>query len=280
MRIVLIVTYFGKLPFWFPAFQVSCKYNPEIKWLIFSDTPQPLGCPENLIFIPFSIEKFCDLASKKLGVQINLSANFLYKLCDFKPAFGLIYEDYLGGYDFWGHCDIDIIWGKITNHITEDLLEKYDILTSRKKRISGHFCLYRNTNKKNRIILNISHLKHFLQDYNKCHRIDEEHLSLYLNKLTSSKCLYWIKKNLLKKETPRIFWDQVLTTSGSHQRAMIKKSGGFFEWKKGIVYNIKGYEIMYLHFHVLKTLPSFTICNINPEDNKILLTPQGITSSK
>ena len=30
------------------------------------------------------------------------------------------------GYDFWGHCDMDLIWGDIRNFITEDVLSKYD----------------------------------------------------------------------------------------------------------------------------------------------------------
>ena len=36
-----------------------------------------------------------------------------YKLCDFKPAYGFIFGEYLKEYDYWGHCDIDIVWGDL-----------------------------------------------------------------------------------------------------------------------------------------------------------------------
>jgi hypothetical protein len=32
-----------------------------------------------------------------------------YKICDWKPFYGHIFREYLVAYDFWGHCDMDII---------------------------------------------------------------------------------------------------------------------------------------------------------------------------
>ena len=37
----------------------------------------------------------------------------ILKLCDYKPAYGLIFEDELIGYDYWGFCDTDILLGDI-----------------------------------------------------------------------------------------------------------------------------------------------------------------------
>ena len=49
-------------------------------------------------------------------------------------------------YDFWGYCDIDLIFGNIRKFITDDILDKYDKILSR-----GHFTLFRNKDSINTI---------------------------------------------------------------------------------------------------------------------------------
>lgn len=63
-----------------------------------------------------------------------------YKLCDFRPAYGYIFAEYLTQYDFWGHCDNDVIFGNIRKFITDDILDNYERIL-----IRGHFTLYKNT---------------------------------------------------------------------------------------------------------------------------------------
>ena len=75
---------------------------------------------------------------KKLGFPVAL--NSPYKLCDFKPSDGEVFEDYLNDYDYWGHCDVDLIWGDIRKFVTDELLEKYVRIFSR-----GHCSIYRNS---------------------------------------------------------------------------------------------------------------------------------------
>ena len=48
------------------------------------------------------------------------------------------------GYDFWGHCDFDLIFGNIRGIITEEILTKYDRIYD-----LGHLSLYRNTDENN-----------------------------------------------------------------------------------------------------------------------------------
>ena len=59
---------------------------------------------------------------QKMALDINIQKP--YKLCDFKPAYGKIFEDYLEAYDFWVHCDLDIRWGDIRKFIPEKVLEE------------------------------------------------------------------------------------------------------------------------------------------------------------
>ena len=70
------------------------------------------------------------------------------KLCDYKCAYGVIFEDYIQDYDWWGHCDLDQIFGNLNMFVTEDMLRKYDKLFS-----LGHLSLYKNSYKNNRIFM-------------------------------------------------------------------------------------------------------------------------------
>jgi hypothetical protein len=261
-KIALIITYFGELPFWFPAFQHSCRYNPDIQWLIFSDADRPKECSENITFIKYSVNDFCKIATKKIGVRLTINHSYLYKICDFKPTFGLIYEDYIKEYDFWGHCDLDIVWGKINNFIDDNLLEKYDIITSRLRRISGHFCLYRNTDEIKSFYLKMPLSIQLLQDSRKYQKIDEEFFSNYLNLSNTPNWFYRIKNFFVNEKKIRVYWDKILTTSGKDQRVLISNHGKYFKWENGKVYSAEGEELMYIHFHVLKKMPSFNICDI------------------
>ena len=85
---------------------------------------------------------------------MSVSLELPYKVCDYKPAFGLIFEDYLRGVDFWGHCDVDVVWGSIRKFLaTDEILSRYDVVSPRRRRIAGACTLYRNTDEVNRLFL-------------------------------------------------------------------------------------------------------------------------------
>ncbi len=151
--LALITCYIGKLPWYFDYFVHSCAYNPSITFLIITDDQdykKPI--PPNIKMIFRSLGQISMLASEKLGFDVNIE--YGYKLCDFKPAYGLIFKELLQGFDFWGHCDIDIIFGDIREFITDELLDKYDLISVRHDWLSGCFLLYRNTVKLNTLFLN------------------------------------------------------------------------------------------------------------------------------
>lgn len=140
--IVLINCYLGKIPWYFPFFIKSCVTNPTIDFIIFSDAVYTDDLPKNVRIIPFSLSAFNLLATKKLGFDIDLKN--AYKLCDFKPAYGVIFSEYLATYDFWGMCDIDIILGRIREFMNEELLDEYDVINTRHDYLTGSFMLFRN----------------------------------------------------------------------------------------------------------------------------------------
>ena len=143
-RIVFIITYIGKYPWHFPYFLHSCRYNPTVDFLLFTDNNDPnLDLPANVKIIPYSLNAFKADAAKVLGFEVAVESG--YKLCDFKPAYGTIFSDYIKDYDFWGYCDVDVIFGNIRAFMTDELLNEYDIISARHDYLTGCFALYRNT---------------------------------------------------------------------------------------------------------------------------------------
>ena len=143
LKIVYIIVYMGEWPWYFPYFIHSCYYNPTIDFLVFTNNLSLLvNLPPNIQLIPYSIEQFKIDTTKKLGFGVAVESG--YKLCDFKPAYGLIFQDYIQNYDFWGYCDIDIIFGNIRTFMTDELLNGYDIISARHDYLSGFFALFRN----------------------------------------------------------------------------------------------------------------------------------------
>lgn len=145
-KIVFIIPYFGKFNNYFKLFLNSCKANPDINWLIFTDDKTQYDYPTNVIVNYMTFEEAKALFQSKFNFKIGLQRP--YKLCDFKPTYGYIFEEYIKDYDFWGHCDTDLIWGNIRKFITEEKLNTFD-----KIGFFGHCMLYRNNEAINKMFM-------------------------------------------------------------------------------------------------------------------------------
>jgi hypothetical protein len=79
---------------------------------------------------------------KALGVSCPPLAG--RKLCDYRPAFGEMYADEIEGFDFWGHTDLDCVYGRLWDYVTDDLLAGIDIYSNDPyPQMCGPFTLYR-----------------------------------------------------------------------------------------------------------------------------------------
>ena len=128
-KILLIIPYFGQWPLWFDAYLTSIKHNPTINWLCPTDCEIPEEHPENIKFLKTDLKRLNKHVNQVVGCNVPLTPR---KFCDLKPAYAEIFSDEIKGYDFWGFCDLDIIWGDIRKFITPELLSNYDIISSRK----------------------------------------------------------------------------------------------------------------------------------------------------
>lgn len=145
-KICFIVPYFGKLPNYFPLFLKTCAPNEGFHWLIFTDDDTPYNFPENVTRIPMTFEEVKSLIQSKLDFPISMERP--YKLCDYRPLYGLIFSDCLKEYTHWGHCDTDAIMGNLGSFITDDMLDEYDKIFQ-----LGHMSIYKNNDEMNSIAL-------------------------------------------------------------------------------------------------------------------------------
>lgn len=138
-KVAIIGTYFhGQFPNYMQLFLNSCGQNPDFNWLIFTDKEMLYRLPKNVKWIPMTFEEFKEKTQAKFDFKISLEAP--YKLCDYKPIYGYILQDYIREFDFWGHTDFDVIYGQLGKFVTDEMLDQYDKLF-----LLGHFTLYKNT---------------------------------------------------------------------------------------------------------------------------------------
>ena len=141
-RIAQIIPYFGKWPEWIDLYFYSCGQNPMIDFIFYTDCDIPNNYPNNLTFYKYTYKEYAELISNRLNVHYNNSNP--YKLTDLKPFIGYIHEKELKSYDFWGFGDIDLVFGNLGMLLNDDILDKYDLITTHNYHIAGHFCICRN----------------------------------------------------------------------------------------------------------------------------------------
>lgn len=194
--IILLIPYFGKWPAWFDFFLKTCQFNSSIQWLFFTDCPEPENAPDNVFFKIISFQEYKNKVSSKLGITFQPDSP--YKLCDLKPVLGYIHDEDIKGYDFWGFSDIDLVYGDIRKHYTAERLSKFDLYSTHERRVSGHFCLIRNTKKMREAFKEMKNWKVRLSD-NEHHALDEGAFSrLFIRHKNLPKLLF----NLLSNVNP------------------------------------------------------------------------------
>lgn len=140
-RVLLIADYFGAWPAWFPLFIESCRANPTIDWLIHTDAKPPSGAPANVTFKYVTATDYCERVSDQL--EIRFKPDFMYNICNIRPAFGDVHAEAVAGYDYFGWCDIDLVFGDLRGFLRDEILEKNVVSTS-DAICTGHFTLIKN----------------------------------------------------------------------------------------------------------------------------------------
>lgn len=140
-KIAIIVAYFGKFPNYFPLWLKSCGKNPTVDFIIVTDQELNVSY-DNIIVKNMQLSDLQKKATVVLGFEAALANP--YKCCDYKPLYGVLFAEMLKGYDYWGHCDIDLIFGDL-----QYFFDKYDLYSYDKFGALGHLSLYKNNDMMN-----------------------------------------------------------------------------------------------------------------------------------
>ena len=106
-KLCFIIPYFGHFSNYFPLFLKTCHANKNFDWLLLTDDDINYEYPINVHKVTMTFEEYKKLIQSKLNCDVNI--NNPYKLCDLKPMYGYILEEYITEYSYWGHCDTDIL---------------------------------------------------------------------------------------------------------------------------------------------------------------------------
>lgn len=137
--LALVVLYFGKLPNTFPLWMETCRYNQEVDFFVITDDVSKYkNIPDNVKIIFEDERDFERRCHDKLGIDCDISGR-PYKTCDYRPVFNLLYDDILNRYEYFGQCELDMLFGRIGDFIDEHILKAYKKVFN-----YGHLTIYKN----------------------------------------------------------------------------------------------------------------------------------------
>lgn len=247
--IAVLTCWYGAYPWYFPYFIHSCSFNPTIDFVIITENIETItNKPQNVKIIYKTLNEIKATASKKLGFAVNI--DYPYKLCDFKPAYGFLFGEIIEGYDFWGHGDLDVVYGNIRTFMTDEILKNFDIVSSRHDYITGTFCLYRNNKMANELFMQsrdykkvFSSPQHFCFD--ECNFLFKrlQNGASVFDFPENIQSMTWVVKEAESKGKLKAFFDFII----------IEGVPGKIKWDNGRIIYKNEFEAMFYHLIKFKT---------------------------
>lgn len=276
VKIMLIIPYFGKLPWYFKYFIHSSGRNPNFHFLVITDDQSYKGkLPENIFLIYHSFEEVKRMIAATVDMPVALSSP--YKLCDYRPAYGLVFENYLKDYTFWGHCDLDVIFGCIGNFITDEVLANNDIISIRPEYVSGFFALYRNTKFINTLFKESTDYETV---FSTSRYLGFDECGLLCDDLLEGKSLNELKPeiesmtHLIKKKEKE---GKIKAYFDLH---VVESIPGNMKWDNGELFYRNTYEILLYHLVSFKTHPNLSVPRWSNIPTKFLINETSISKVK
>ena len=270
VKIVVIITYFGKLPKFIDYFLLTCAYNKNIDFVLFADDDRvsEFYASDNIKFIYSNTELFNTLAAEKLGVPVAIKDG--YKLCDFKPMYGKIYEDYIGSYEFWGFCDIDLVLGDTAKVLSESYLQTVDVVSAHSRYMSGPFSLFRNIPEVNMLFRKSKDFEEIVAN--------QRHLSF--DEASSAIQKLWSGGNIFDYPTEVESMTHIVKNPDKcnvrvdFRGCIVERVGTRLTWKEGILTDENGKEVALFHYIIYKGLLLFNVPDFR-QVNKLYFEKNG-----
>lgn len=251
-RIAFIIPYFGKFNNYFQLFLETCGFNSDLcDWLIFTDDYTNYKYPENVMVHYMTWDEMEALIRSKIDCPVVIERP--YKLCDYKPAYGYLFSEYLKDYEFWGECDCDLIWGDISCFLTSELLDNYDKIFD-----LAHCTIYRNNEQINTLFMKklkgkFRYIEVYGSDTN--FSFDEEYRDSINNIAIEHGMKLFEKSFAANTYTKSSNFRLTRLAEDKNHYQTEKKSDSVFIWEKGRLYRylaegtkLRREEYMYMHF--------------------------------
>ncbi|WP_028981232.1 DUF6625 family protein [Sporocytophaga myxococcoides] len=276
MKIGLVACFIGDLPGYYPYFLLTANNNPSIDFFIINDQLTENKHDKNIHFVKMNLKDIEDKVSLKLGRTFTIHNS--WKLNDYKPSIGLVFEDLLKEFDYWGWCDLDIIWGNLTNFLSEEKLKNIDVFSTKENWTAGHFTLFRNDRKINQLFLQNPQVYDMLNSEiyyafeECCHRWDGK-FRLIDELVSEGKMvsMFDIVQNAMHNGS-------ISAKFGEEIREYPDKIN--YAYSNGKLIDLSdGKELMYYHLITVKKIWRFFIPLLKPGTEELYISPFGIRSN-
>ena len=282
-KIALIICWYGPYPWDFPYFIHTIGFNHSVDFIIVTDNTEEIpNKPDNLKIVYHTMDELKEDFSSKLGFNVNIDSPF--KLCDFKPAYGFLFQDIIKNYDFWGQTDIDIIFGDVRGFMTDELLQSYDVISCRHDYTAGYFTLYRNNDYCNRLFTKSDAYQTVFSTpksywFDECGmftgKIDLNHSSTVaktiskkaniLNFPNAFQSMTYVVVKAAKDEGLKVHFDFIV----------LDGAVGNISWKDGKLYYKDKFEAMFYHLILFKKVCVKKVA-LSPIPNKFFFTTNEV----
>jgi hypothetical protein len=248
-ELIILIPYFGRWPEWINLFIESCKWNPDVRWLFYTDCGEPENRAENVNYAHLGFDDYKALACERLHIKFDPPDP--YKLCDLRPCIGQIHKREIAGYRFFGYGDIDVIYGNIRRFYTDDLLAHSNAISAHSERLSGHFLVLRNTEAIRRAYERIPNYRDLLEEPRNMNMDEGSFTKIFRSSKSDLRGFRRILARFDPCRRATLFaerYSTVLSPRGWHDNTMNYPQN--WVWRKGSLTNDRDgqREFLYLHF--------------------------------
>lgn len=265
-QVALLIPYLGTLPPWIDGYLALCARNPKFHWIIFSDDPSAAQKSQANVDIVVTDKKTLEeLFSSRLGCTVRLDSG--YKLCDYRPAFGQLFAEYLEDYAFWGHIDLDLVLGDLDKFFSDEILNSADAFSCSLFQ-TGHLSIFRNTKEINTLYLRAGDSLEHIFSSEEYLGFDEQGFELVLREAEEQGLLRRLNRVICAVDTSCTNWRIRYTKNVADLPEGLLWYNGDCQWREGkVLHKETMQEVAYFHFNHWKedmpfrSIPASPLCN-------------------
>ena len=226
---LISIALFSSWPQYAIIFFHCARHNPEVTFTLVTnlDDHHPswrekfgdLEKPRNVHFASYTFDEVVSkIHEDNLGLGVNLTVKSPYKLIDYKPLYGVLFQKELMGCTHWGWFDLDIFVGNI-KAVYECGYDGEDIISYDHVLVHGPLMVIRNAPVVNTFYKNMEpllktaflHARTILFDENYFPRLIVSNNSVTVKKLKKQNCeirdiWMWYRGNIQSRHGPCVIY--------------------------------------------------------------------------